>query len=53
MSLIMRLCDRIQVLNYGQTIAEGNPEEVRSNPAVVEAYLGTRSQRRMAERDSA
>ena len=53
MSLIMRLCDRIQVLNYGQTIAEGNPEEVRANPAVVEAYLGTRSQRRAAERESA
>ena len=42
MSLIMRLCDRIQVLNYGQTICEGRPEQVRANPAVIEAYLGTR-----------
>jgi len=46
MSLIMRLCDRIQVLNYGRTICEGSPERVRSDPAVVEAYLGTRSHER-------
>jgi ABC-type branched-subunit amino acid transport system ATPase component len=41
MRLIMRLCDRVHVLNYGQTIAEGTPETVRNNPAVVQAYLGT------------
>jgi branched-chain amino acid transport system ATP-binding protein len=41
MSLIMRLCDRIQVLNYGQTICAGSPEQVRADPAVIEAYLGT------------
>jgi branched-chain amino acid transport system ATP-binding protein len=40
MSLIMRLCDRIQVLNYGRVIAEGSPSEIRVNPAVIEAYLG-------------
>ncbi|MBW3592071.1 MAG: ABC transporter ATP-binding protein [Actinobacteria bacterium] len=38
--LIMRLCDRIHVLNQGKTIAEGPPEEVRRNAAVIEAYLG-------------
>jgi branched-chain amino acid transport system ATP-binding protein len=42
MSLIMRLCDRIQVLNYGQTICEGTPDYVRADRGVIEAYLGTR-----------
>ena len=41
MRLIMRLCDRVHVLNYGKTIGEGVPEEVRKNPSVLEAYLGT------------
>ena len=38
--LIMDLCDRIAVLNYGQKIAEGKAEEVRNNPDVITAYLG-------------
>jgi len=41
MRLIMRLCHRIHVLNYGRTIGEGKPEQVRKNPAVLQAYLGT------------
>jgi branched-chain amino acid transport system ATP-binding protein len=40
MRLIMRLCHRLHVLNFGKTIGEGTPEEVRRIPAVLEAYLG-------------
>ncbi len=38
--LIMRLCERIQVLAEGRTLAEGSPESVRSDPTVVEVFLG-------------
>jgi branched-chain amino acid transport system ATP-binding protein len=40
MPLVMQLCERIQVLNYGQIIAEGTPEQVRADSKVVESYLG-------------
>nr|WP_320011278.1 ABC transporter ATP-binding protein [uncultured Desulfobulbus sp.] len=40
MDVMMELCQRIKVIDFGQTIAEGTPEEVRNHPAVITAYLG-------------
>ena len=41
MSLVMNVCQRIQVLDYGRTIAAGTPEEIANNPQVISAYLGS------------
>jgi len=48
MPLIMRLCHRLHVLASGRTIAEGDVESVRRNPAVIEAYLGSSAEVRHA-----
>lgn len=46
MNLVMNVCEAIAVVNYGRIIAKGTPEEIRSNPAVIEAYLGREEEAR-------
>ncbi|MGE5653532.1 MAG: ABC transporter ATP-binding protein [Bacillota bacterium] len=40
MDVVMSLCDQIVVMNFGEKLAEGSPQEIQSNPAVLKAYLG-------------
>ncbi|MES9994597.1 ATP-binding cassette domain-containing protein [Desulfovibrio aminophilus] len=46
MHLVMDLCEHLQVINYGRLLAEGDPAEVRANPEVVAAYLGSSENKR-------
>ncbi|MGB5302047.1 MAG: ABC transporter ATP-binding protein, partial [Gemmatimonadota bacterium] len=41
MGLVLNVSDRIHVIDFGKTIAVGTPDEIRDNPAVIGAYLGT------------
>ncbi len=45
MPMVMKVCHRIVVLNYGRIIAEGSPTEIQNNPEVIQAYLGQRKRR--------
>jgi branched-chain amino acid transport system ATP-binding protein len=53
MGVVMDLSDRLVVLVYGDKIAEGTPDEVRKNPEVIAAYLGTKAGKRTIEGDKA
>ena len=44
MKLVMNVCEGICVLDHGKIIAKGSPDEIKSNPAVIEAYLGKKTE---------
>ena len=44
MNLVMNICEGICVLDHGKVIAKGTPEEIKSNPTVIEAYLGKKKE---------
>jgi ABC-type branched-subunit amino acid transport system ATPase component len=53
MRIIFRVCERIQVLDFGKPLALGTPEEIRTNPAVITAYLGVKGAKLAQEHQGA
>ncbi len=49
MGLVMKACDKLVVIEYGSKIAQGTPDEIKVNPKVIEAYLGTDEDNHAAE----
>ena len=47
MSLVMNICEGICVLNFGRIICKGTPDDIRTNPAVIEAYLGRKGAKKL------
>src|SRR5258708_35028989 len=53
MRLVMGVCDRVAVLNFGRKIADGTPEEVSADTGVIKAYLGTGGEREVSSAPAA
>jgi branched-chain amino acid transport system ATP-binding protein len=53
MGLVLSVCDRVHVLDFGKTIAEGTPDEIRASDAVIAAYLGTDDAEAVADAEAA
>ena len=51
MNLVMNICEGICVLDHGKVIAKGTPDEIKSNPTVIEAYLGKKNDKKVETKE--